>query len=214
MAYFPLFVNLKNKEVLVIGGGEASFQEISRFLVFEANIVIMAGEISQPLQLLGEAYAKKIRIVQTPPTIEAIQQLEANPTLVVCTLNDVALNTAIYAYFKDRHVLVEDASSSARCDFIFPAIVKRGDVVCGISSSGKSPHVSQFIKSLLESNIPENISQINEHMNEIRKAVKQSISDPAKRTMALQAIFTRLIEDDNQTPDYEIDGIIGEIEEY
>ena len=49
-------------------------------------------------------------------------------------------------------------------------------------------------------------------MNEIRRTVKQSISDPAKRSAAMQAIFTRLLEDDNQTPDYEIDGIIAEAE--
>ena len=85
-------------------------------------------------------------------------------------------------------------------------------MVCGISSSGKSPHVSQFIKTLIESSLPQNISEIYEHMEEIRKAVRQSISDPAKRSRTLQTIFLRLIDDDNQTFDAEIDGIIAEAE--
>ncbi|HAK68625.1 MAG TPA: hypothetical protein DEO40_05800 [Treponema sp.] len=212
MAYFPLFLNLKHKEVLVIGGGETAFQEASRFIAFEASLVIVAESTDQNLSLLMKAYPSQVRLEQKKPTLENIQSIKCSPTLVICTLGDTALNTEIYSYFENRNVLVEDFTSTARCDFIFPAIVKRGDVVCGVSSSGKSPHVSQFIKSLLESSIPENISEINEHMNEIRKAVKQSISDPAKRSKALQAIFTRLIEDDNQTPDYEIDGIIGEAE--
>ncbi|MBQ1672288.1 MAG: hypothetical protein II070_10925, partial [Treponema sp.] len=76
----------------------------------------------------------------------------------------------------------------------------------------KSPHVSQFLKSLIESSLPQNISDINEHMEEIRRAVRQSISDPSKRSRTLQTIFLRLIEDDNQTSDAEIDGIIAEAE--
>ncbi|MCR5621453.1 MAG: hypothetical protein K6G18_06320, partial [Treponema sp.] len=63
-----------------------------------------------------------------------------------------------------------------------------------------------------EGALPQNISEINEHMEEVRRAVRQSISDPAKRSRTLQTIFMRLIEDDNQTSDAEIDGIIADAE--
>ncbi|MBO7637448.1 MAG: bifunctional precorrin-2 dehydrogenase/sirohydrochlorin ferrochelatase [Treponema sp.] len=212
MAYFPLFVNLKSKEVLVLGGGETALQEASRFIAFEAVVTVLTEKPDQNLTLLRDAYPKNIRLVSKKLNMDTIIHLECRPLLVICTVNDNALNSEVYKYYSVRNVLVEDFSNSSRCDFIFPAIVKKGDVVCGISSSGKSPHVSQFVKSILESSLPENISDINEHMNEIRRTVKQSISDPAKRSAAMQAIFTRLLEDDNQTPDYEIDGIIAEAE--
>ena len=212
MAYFPLFLNLRNKQVLIIGESEAAFQELSRFLAFEANVFVLTERVEQNLKLMSEAYPDHVCVVENAITMENISLLDCSPTLVVCATNNTKLNVEIYSYFQERHVLVEDCSSTSRCDFIFPAIVKRGDVVCGISSSGKSPLVAQFVKSLLESSLPENISEINEHMSEIRKAVKQSISDPQKRANAMQAIFYRLLEDDNQTPDYEIDGIIGEAE--
>ncbi len=212
MAYFPLFVNLKHKEILVIGGGSVAFQEISTFLTFEPKITLLAQEVSSQMQVLLQAYSQRIDFVQKELSIQAVQELTCNPTLVIVTTDDIKLNTEIYAYFQDRNVLVMDISSRSRCDFIFPAIIKRGDVVCGISSSGKSPHVSQFIKTLIESSLPQNISEINEHMEEIRKAVRQSISDPAKRSRTLQTIFLRLIDDDNQTSDAEIDGIIAEAE--
>lgn len=212
MAYFPLFLNLRNKQVLIIGESEAAFQELSRFLAFEANVTILTESVEQNLLLMSQAYPDQVRVVEKEVSMENISLLDCAPTLVVCVTGDPKINTEIYAYFQERHVLVEDCSSTSRCDFIFPAIVKRGDVVCGISSSGKSPLVAQFVKSLLESSLPENISEINEHMNEIRKAVKQSISDPQKRAATMQAIFYRLLEDDNQTSDSEIDEIIGEAE--
>jgi siroheme synthase-like protein len=212
MAYFPLFVNLKNKEVLVIGGGNVAFQEMATFLTFEPKITLVAEEIEQNLEVLIGAYSSQVQYVQAKPTLELIQSLDCSPTLAIVTLDDPALNAEIYEYYRGKNVLVEDISSRSRCDFIFPAIIKRGDVVCGISSSGKSPHVSQFIKTLIEGALPQNISEINEHMEEIRRAVRQSIADPAKRSRTLQTIFMRLIEDDNQTSDAEIDGIIADAE--
>lgn len=212
MAYFPLFVNLSNKQVLVIGGGDVSFRQISTFLAFEADIILLADTMIPELETLVSAYDFKITHVKETPSVQILETLDCNPTLVIAATQDPTLNAGIYDFYAHKNVLVENISNRAKCDFIFPAIIKRGDVVCGISSSGKSPLVSQFIKGLVESSMPENISGINEHMDEIYKAVHQSVSDPAKRAQTLRTIFTRLIEDDNMTPDNEIDGIIGEAE--
>lgn len=212
MAYFPLFVNLSNKQVLIVGGGDVSFRQISTFLAFEANITIIADSLIPELETIVSAYDFKIKYIKQSPTIDVLEKLDCLPTLVIAATQDATLNANIYDFYATKNVLVENISNRAKCDFIFPAIIKRGDVVCGISSSGKSPLVSQFIKGLVESSMPENISDINEHMDEVYKAVQQSISDPSKRAQTLRAIFTRLIEDDNMTPDNEIDGIIGEAE--
>ena len=212
MAYFPLFVNLKNKDVLVIGGGEVAFTEVSRFLSFEANIILLADDFCDDLVTIIAAYAKRFHIVEQTPSIEAVKSIERTPTLVISTIQDSETNEKIYAHFQNQHVLVQDATSSSRCDFIFPAIIKRGDVVCGISSSGKSPHVSQFLKNLIECSIPENINDINEHMGSLRRTVSEAISDPEKRKQAMQAIFMRLLEDDNMTSEVEIEAILSEIE--
>lgn len=212
MAYFPLFANLKHKKVLIVGGGSVAFQQLSQFLAFDADIILLADSMDNNMSILLEAYSSRITHINKTPSVSEIQNLECSPTLAILTTEDPALNQEIYAFYQDQNVLVEDVTSRSRCDFIFPAIIKRGDVVCGISSSGKSPHVSQFIKTLIESSLPENINEINEHMEEIRRAVRQSITDPTKRSRTLQTIFLRLIEDDNQTSDAEIDGIIADSE--
>lgn len=212
MAYFPLFANLKHKKVLIIGGGNVAFSQLSQFLAFEADIILLSDKISPNLQVLIDAYSDNITLVNSKPDLETIASLDISPTLVVLTNDDPAGNAEIYAHYQNQNVLIEDITSRSRCDFIFPAIVKHGDVVCGISSSGKSPHVSQFIKTIIEGSLPQNISEINEHMEEIRKAVRQSVTDPAKRSRTLQTIFMRLIEDDNQISDAEIDGIIADAE--
>lgn len=211
MAYFPLFVNLKDKNVLVIGGSEAAFAEVSRFLAFNANIILLADDFCDDLVTIIAAYAKHFHIVEKTPSLEAVKSIEKVPTLVISTVQDSELNSEIYEYFQGRNILVQDSSNASRCDFIFPAIIKRGDVVCGISSSGKSPHVSQFLKQLIECSIPENINDINEHMSALRHIVSSAVSEPEKRRKAMQTIFMRLIEDDNMTSDADIEAILSEI---
>ena len=96
MAYFPLFVNLKNKEVLVIGGGNVAFQEMATFLTFEPKITLVAEEIEQNLEVLIGAYSSQVQYVQAKPTLELIQSLDCSPTLAIVTLDDPALNAEIF----------------------------------------------------------------------------------------------------------------------
>ena len=178
-------------------------------MAFDANIILLADDFCDNLVTIIAAYAKHFHIVEKTPSLEAVKSIDRIPTLVISTIQDAKINAPIYEYFQAHHILMQDATSSARCDFIFPAIIKRGDVVCGISSSGKSPHVSQFLKNLLECSIPENINDINEHMGSLRHTVSEAIADPTKRKQAMQAIFMRLMEDDNMTSDADIEAILN-----
>ena len=70
MAYFPLFLNLRNKQVLIIGESEAAFQELSRFLAFEANVTILTESVEQNLLLMSQAYPDQVRVVEKEISME------------------------------------------------------------------------------------------------------------------------------------------------
>lgn len=72
------------------------------------------------------------------------------------------------------------------CSFIFPAIVKYKDVVCAVSSGGKSPYITQYIKALLNKVLPEGIGEINDRMGEYRKHAKSEIADVTERRRFLR----------------------------
>ncbi|MBQ3687604.1 MAG: NAD(P)-dependent oxidoreductase, partial [Treponema sp.] len=71
---------MKNKEVLVIGGGTVAFQEMATFLTFEPKITLVAAEIGQNLEVLIGAYSSQVHYIQEEPTLELIQSLDCNPT--------------------------------------------------------------------------------------------------------------------------------------
>ena len=83
------------------------------------------------------------------------------------------------------------------CTFIFPAIIKENDLVCAVSSAGKSPYVAQYVKGLIQECLPPQIVMINDQMGEYRESVKNKISDVVKRREALKNKLDSLIEDLN-----------------
>ena len=74
----------------------------------------------------------------------------------------------------------------ALCTFIFPAIVKQDDVIIGISSSGNSPLLTQWIKKQIQTVLPHSLGKINAAMGTYRRQIFQSVKDPARRKQLLQ----------------------------
>ncbi len=216
MAFFPLFVNFKDKEVLIVGSGGTAFRSAKTLLPYEASILVAGASFSDSFKELINSNSERCTFLEMEISENSVQEIlndpSIKPCLVVAATENPDLNKQIHDFYSDRHILVADVTNRSKCDFLFPTVIRRGDVVCGISSSGKSPLVSEFLRNLIESIFPEAISDINDHMDEIYQALKQASTSPEKRNETLNRIFSRLIEDENQTPDYEIDAMIGEAE--
>ncbi|MCH5295404.1 MAG: bifunctional precorrin-2 dehydrogenase/sirohydrochlorin ferrochelatase [Treponema sp.] len=209
MAFFPLFIDLKNKPVLVIGGAEALAYQIETLISFDAKITVVSQNVSDALKKIADEKGN-ITFRDEPVSEQNVGALGTDWVLVITASPSQELNAAVYEFFHELHIPVEDMSDVHRCDFIFPAVIKNGDVVCGISSSGKSAHVAHFVKELVSSSVPENIGAINDRMEEIREIIKLSLPDANKRNEALKIIFDRIISDDNQISDSDIDDIMAQ----
>ncbi len=211
MAFFPLFVDLNDKTVLVIGCNQNISYQLSTLIEFGAHVIIVSSSVPQEIQNLINSSNGKIEFVKKEIKPADVYSLEYSPLIVIAASSDLELNATVYEFYHEKHVAVEDLSDLQRCDFLFPAVIKNVDVVCGVSSSGKSAHVAHFVKELVASSIPESIGAINDRMEEVREIVKLSLpeANQAKRNEAVKAVFDRLVSDDNQTEDAEIDGMMA-----
>ena len=79
------------------------------------------------------------------------------------------------------------------CTFIFPAIVKDREVVCAVSSGGKSPYVAQYVRSLIQGFLPPKIGEINDRMGELRLQAKREIREASGRRAFLRQKLTELL---------------------
>ena len=135
MAYFPMFVQLKNKKCLVIGGGRIALRKIEVLKDFEADVTVIAPEMIPQIRQID-----KIRRIFRTFMEEDFKEAE----LVVAATNDPKVNSEISKICMQRKIPVNAVDQKEDCSFIFPSYVKEGEVVAAFSSGGQSPLITQY----------------------------------------------------------------------
>ena len=185
MAYFPMMVNLEGKDVLVAGGGEEGLKKIQILSLFGARITLIACDaLPEAAELSEYLYNRAFE----PDDIRT-----RDFALIVSATNDRKVNAEISSLAQAENIPVNIVDDAELCTFIFPAIIKDKDLVCAVSSAGKSPYVVQYVKKLIQKCLPEGIGDINDRMGEYRVKVKKEISDPGERRKALKSRLEELL---------------------
>lgn len=134
MNTLPLFFNLSDKAVLIIGGGEVAHRKAALLVQVGVSIVLIARNIKSELfDLLKDSQDTLIQ-----KDYESSDLTQSFAFVIVAT-NDNLLNERIYHDAHAQHLFVNVVDTPHLCDFIFPAIIDRSPVVIGVSSNGKAP---------------------------------------------------------------------------
>jgi len=147
-AYFPLFVDLSEKKILVIGGGHIAARRIGTLTGFARHITVVAPRLRPEL----EALAAEGRI---SPVRRAFEDADlAGAELVIAATDSREINDRICTLCAERGIPVNVIDDPARCDFFFPGIVRDGSVVVGVTASGtdhkKARSVTEAIRELFK----------------------------------------------------------------
>lgn len=196
MAYFPMYIDLQGKNVLIVGGGTTALRKLEICLDFGAKVKLVSPEIAPEIaRITGEEPGRaKIELIRREFRDSDLTGTEA---AVIAATSDRAVNQRVSLLAQQSRIPVNVVDDTPLCTFIFPSIVRRKDVVCGISSSDKSPLVTQHIKKLLNEQLPENIGEINEEMGRLRARIRELEPDQKKRAEMLAAELERLLRKEN-----------------
>ncbi len=185
MALFPIFISLEDKNILVVGGGNVAYRKIEKLLPFNPNLFVVSKELSKKTEDL----LKKHNIPFKKKAFE-FSDLE-NIDIVIIAVDDIDLQKDIYMYTRDKNILVNAVDSPDYCDFIFPAYIKKGDLVIGISTSGKVPGLSAKIREFIERLLPEDIESILKELEDLRKSLPKGKERQKKIIEKIQQIFKK-----------------------
>ncbi len=167
MEYLPIFADLKQRPVLVIGGGAVAARKVELLHRSGANIRIVAPSLIRDLKRqwqqgsiiwLGSAFS--------PCQLDDV-------FLVISATNDAVLNHKVYTEANKRRVLVNVVDDQARCSFIFPSIIDRSPLVVAVSSSGKAPVLARILREKLETLLPSSLGKMAVVAGSWRNRVKQ-----------------------------------------
>ncbi|MEZ7832100.1 MAG: siroheme synthase CysG [Gammaproteobacteria bacterium] len=175
MDLLPIFINIKNKKCVVVGGGEVAFRKATLLLRAGADLNIVAPVLSDELRKL---------CVDTDCAITAREFEEAdinNAILVVAATDDLKTNERVSVIASKLNIPVNVVDQPHLCSFIMPSIVDRSPIVVAISSGGSSPILTRKLKELNEAMIPGRIDKLAELLGSFRGRVKNEINDFSAR---------------------------------
>lgn len=191
MDYLPIFLDIKNKACLIVGGGQVATRKVMLLLQAGAQVSVVAHELESVL----DGYAAHGTINHRAKCFQP-EHLH-NIALVIAATNDHAINQQVSEAAQERRIPVNVVDNPALCTFIMPSIVDRSPLLIAVSSGGQSPVLARLLRAQLETMIPVAYARIATIAGKFRQRVKQHFTHPAKRRIfwekILQGPFTEMI---------------------
>ena len=213
MAYFPMFVDMTERECLIVGGGNVAYRKVMVMLDFGAKVTVVAEDICDELRkLIAEDRANKDSFGLDAANKEG-SQVESDVAdritiikrkferkdcdgmeMVIAATDDNALNHEIAEYCKAKGIMVNAVDQKADCSFIFPSYIKEKNLVAAFSSGGNSPVLTQYLKGKEQEILTPFLGELNEYMGQIREKVIAEYHTEAERKRVFKEILCAAID--------------------
>lgn len=204
MAYFPMFVDMTERECLIVGGGNVAYRKVIVMLDFGAKVTVVAEDICDELRNLtiddiSNEYKSGLYTANKENRITFIKRRFERKDcdgmeMVIAATDDNALNHEIAEYCKAKDIMVNAVDQKADCSFIFPSYIKEKNLVAAFSSGGNSPVLTQYLKGKEQEILTPFLGELNEYMGQIREKVIAQYDTEAERKRVFKEILCAAID--------------------
>jgi len=187
MEHLPIFINIKQKPTLVVGGGDIALRKINLLLKAKAKVDCLSPLFCEDINtLFKDGYIKLIK--------KSFEQADIKDySVIIAATDDSLVNSLISSIAHDKRIPVNVVDSPALSSFIIPSIVDRSPVIIAVSSAGKAPVLARIIRAKLETVIPSSYGILAEIAGEYRQRVKDRFSQIRDRRTFWEATFSGVI---------------------
>jgi precorrin-2 dehydrogenase / sirohydrochlorin ferrochelatase len=167
MRYYPVFLDIAGKPVVVIGGGNIAHQKVVGLLKAGAEVTVVSPELNPEMaSLAGEGKFRHIARDYEAGDLEGY-------TLAFVATDDRSVNATVADEGKERRVWVNAVDDPPYCDFIMPAIAEQGDLIVALSTSGKSPAMARKMREEIEAFLTEDYALMLTLAAEVRAELRE-----------------------------------------
>ncbi|MDY6903446.1 MAG: bifunctional precorrin-2 dehydrogenase/sirohydrochlorin ferrochelatase [Thermodesulfobacteriota bacterium] len=206
MKYYPICLDIRGRQCLVVGGGGVATRKVASLLDYGAFVTVVAPAVSDALARM--AAAGRVELV-----LRGYKSADADDVfLIIGATDDARLNRKIKSDADERNTLCNIADFPEACNFILPSVIQRGDFQLTISTSGQSPAFAKYMRKKLETQFGEAYARMLEVMGAIRNRLLAEAHAPeAHKPLFEQIIAGGLLEMIENQAIRQINGLLTEI---
>ena len=167
MSLFPLFLKLTARPTVVIGAGYLAESKIESLIAAQAHVTVIAPRVNDRIRELAEG--GEIDLEQRPYRHGDM----TGAFLAVAATDDATVNRAVFAEAEAAGVLINAVDDPPFCDFYFPSVVRRGDLLIAISTAGQSPALAQKLRKEINALLPLDTGDWLSELGNLRREVLQ-----------------------------------------
>ena len=184
MESFPIYINLKEKPVTVVGGGDIALRKVKLLIKAGPKITVIARVISKDLKELLKEFNQRM-------IIKSFHERDlGTPILIIAATNNAKTNKIISTYAQQNNILVNVVDQPKLCTFTMGSIIERDSLVISISSGGKAPVLVRNLREKIETLIPQSYAELVSFSGSLRSVVKKKIQSGMKRRIFWEEFFT------------------------
>ncbi|MGD2126221.1 MAG: bifunctional precorrin-2 dehydrogenase/sirohydrochlorin ferrochelatase [Desulfobacteraceae bacterium] len=188
MPFYPILVNLQGQKAVVVGGGKVAQRKIETLLEFGALVHVIAKELTPTLR----QYVKTGEIEHRGA--EFMDSDLNGAFLVIAATDNPELNQRVSQLARGKGLLVNAVDQPADCNFIVPSILRRGDLLISVSTSGKSPALARKIRQRLEKGFGKEYEALLILMGRLRPEIlSEGLSQDENRRIFQKLVDSRLL---------------------
>ena len=194
-------LNLEGKRALVVGAGRVGLEKIRGLLACEANVVVVAPEADPEVEGLAEN--NELTWVQKsfePADLDGC-------LLVIAATADTGVNTAVFEEADSRSMLVNVVDVPSLCNFVLPAISRRGPIAIAVSTSGASPALAKRLRREIDERVGAEYALLASLLDEQREWAKEALPTYDDR----RAFFESIVEGEPDPIELLRDGAVDDV---
>jgi len=185
MSLFAMFLKLEGRPCLVVGAGKIGESKIRSLLIARAPVHVVAPWVTPAVASWQRAGVLTWEAREfEPKDLDSI-------FLVIAATSSIDVNDLVYREASRRQILCNVVDDPERCDFYYPAVVRRGALQVAISTEGNSPALAQKLRRDFEAQLPSVYAGWIAQLGQLRKKLFRRALDPAHRRNLLHELANR-----------------------
>lgn len=183
MDHLPIFCQLRQRDCLLVGGGDVAERKARLLLDAGANVTVNALDFTPQFQVWADS--QMLTLVQG----EFIPSLLDNCWLAIAATDDETVNQQVSEAAEARRIFCNVVDAPRQASFIMPSIIDRSPLMVAVSSGGTSPVLARLLREKLESILPLHLGQLARYAGHLRARVKQQFATVGERRRFWEKLF-------------------------